>query len=249
LRLKVFLTGRVSVESDDAVIDEARFPGRQGRLLFAYLVAEDGRPVPRDELAEALWGERLPATWDKALAVLVSKLRSLLSEQGIDGTHVLTGAFGCYRLELPEGSWVDVTVAANAAQEVEEALATDGVERAKAAASLVVSLTRGPFLPGEEGSWVEQKRRELTDVRMRALSALAEACLRVTALIGELVGAELNGHTNGATAVDVEGAGSRTTSGLSTKVCRTCVRARRERERRTAATSAPAAQLLRTVIA
>jgi hypothetical protein len=75
---------------------------------------------------------------------------------------------------------------------------------------------------------------------------------RVTALISELVGAELNGHTNGATAVDVEGAGSRATSGPSTKVCRTCVRARRERERRTAATSTPAgddAELLRTVIA
>ena len=39
------------------MIDEGRFPGRQGRLLFAYLVAEQGRPVPRDELAEALWGD------------------------------------------------------------------------------------------------------------------------------------------------------------------------------------------------
>ena len=61
-QLKVFLAGHVSAESDGVVIDEARFPGRQGRLLFAYLVAEQGRPVPRDELAEALWGEALPAT-------------------------------------------------------------------------------------------------------------------------------------------------------------------------------------------
>ena len=61
------------------MIDEERFPGRQGRLLFAYLVAEQGRPVPRDELAEALWGEAPPATWDKALTVIVSKLRALLA--------------------------------------------------------------------------------------------------------------------------------------------------------------------------
>src|SRR6478735_2127591 len=98
LQLRVYLSGRVAVETDGVVIDEARFPGRQGRLLFAYLVAEQGRPVPRDELAEALWGDRPPATWDKALTGIVSRVRGLLADQGIDGTKALTGAFGCYRL-------------------------------------------------------------------------------------------------------------------------------------------------------
>jgi DNA-binding SARP family transcriptional activator len=54
LEPKVHLVGRVSVESDGRFVDEAQFPGRQGRLTFAYLVAEQGRAVPRDELAEAL---------------------------------------------------------------------------------------------------------------------------------------------------------------------------------------------------
>jgi YVTN family beta-propeller protein len=175
---KVFLAGRVAVETDGVVIEEDRFPGRQGRLLFAYLVAEQGRPVPRDELAEALWGEAPPATWDKALTVIVSKLRRLLADRGIDDANVLTGAFGCYRLDLPEGTWVDVIVAANAAQEAEEALTAGELEKAKAAAALAASLVRQPFLPAEEGAWVEEKRRELADVRGRALSALADACLR-----------------------------------------------------------------------
>ncbi len=91
--MKVFLAGRVAVESDGVVIDEGRFPGRQGRLLFAYPVAEQGRPVPRDELAEALWGEAPPATWDKALRVLVSKLRELLRRNGVDGASAVTAAF------------------------------------------------------------------------------------------------------------------------------------------------------------
>src|SRR3954471_16401228 len=98
LQLKVFLAGRVAVETNGVVIDEARFPGRQGRLLFAYLVTEQGRPVPRDELAEVLWGDAPPATWDKALTVIVSKLRGLLANGGGDGTATLTAAFGCYRL-------------------------------------------------------------------------------------------------------------------------------------------------------
>src|SRR6478672_3400759 len=74
-QLKVFLAGRVAVQLDGMRVEEERFPGRQGRLLFAYLVAEQGRAVPRDQLAEALWGDAPPATWDKALTVLVSKLR------------------------------------------------------------------------------------------------------------------------------------------------------------------------------
>ena len=129
LQPKVFLVGRVALESDGRVVDEAQFPGRQGRLTFAYLVAEQGRAVPRDELAEALWGEAPPSTWDKALTGIVSKLRSLLADQGIDGANALTGAFGCYRLELPEGTWVDVLAAATAAEEAEAALAAGELDR------------------------------------------------------------------------------------------------------------------------
>ena len=117
LPLKVFLAGRVAVETDGLVIDEERFHGRQGRLFFAYLVAEQGRAVPRDELAEVLWGRAPPASWDKSLTVIASKLRNLLTDHGIDGANALTGAFGCYRLALPEGTWVDVIVAATAAQD------------------------------------------------------------------------------------------------------------------------------------
>ena len=160
------------------MIDEARFPGRQGRLVFAYLAAEQGRPVPRDELAEALWGDTPPPTWDKALTVIVSKLRGLLAEHG-GGANALTSAFGCYRLALPPGTWVDVIVAALAAHEADEAAATGDFGKAKAAAALAASLVRQPFLPGEDGAWVEEKRREFADIRSRALTTLTEACLRL----------------------------------------------------------------------
>jgi DNA-binding SARP family transcriptional activator len=159
-------------------VDAARFPGRQGRLLFAYLVVAQGRPVPRDELAEALWGQTLPATSDKALTVLVSKLRALLADAGLDGASALTAAFGCYRLGLPEGSWVDIVAAADAAREAERTLLAGDPARATAAASLAESVTRRPFLPGDSGAWVEQTRRELADLRGRVLGTLAEACLR-----------------------------------------------------------------------
>jgi YVTN family beta-propeller protein len=178
LSLKVFLTGRVAVKTDRAVIDEAQLGGRQGRLLFAYLVAERSRPVPRDELAEALWGETPPATRDKALTVIASKLRGALADAGLDGRELLTAAFGCYRLDLPEGTWVDLFAAASSAQDAEDALAAGELDQARAAAESAESLARRPFLPGEDGAWVEQKRRDLADTRERALSVLAGACLR-----------------------------------------------------------------------
>jgi SARP family transcriptional regulator, regulator of embCAB operon len=172
--LKIFLAGRVAAESDGAAIGERQLQGRQGRLLFAYLVAAQGRPVPRDELADVLWEGTPPATWDKALSVLASKLRGALGAKGV----TLTAAFGCYRLELPGGTWVDIVAADDAASAGEAALAAGDVEGARQAATLAESLTQLPVLPGDDGTWVEEKRRELAGVRARALVALADASLR-----------------------------------------------------------------------
>jgi peptide/nickel transport system substrate-binding protein len=176
--VKVSLAGRVSISTDGVVIDEKRFPGRQGRLVFAYLVSEHGRPVTRDELAEALWGETLPATWEKALGGIASKLRALLGECGLDGAKLLTNAFGCYRLDLPEGTSVDVVVAARGVDAAEAALAAGQLDRAKAEAREAAALARLPLLSGEDGAWVQGRRRELADVLDRALGCLAAACLR-----------------------------------------------------------------------
>src|SRR6186713_2641970 len=108
------MTDRFAIEANGARLDEQRFPGRQGRILFAYLAVQHGRPVPRDELAGLLWGENPPATWEKALTVLTTKLRALLEDCGVDGPSVLTSAFGCYQLALPVDAWIDVDAAVTA---------------------------------------------------------------------------------------------------------------------------------------
>lgn len=125
-----------------------------------------------------LWGDAVPATWEKALGVLASKVRTVLSEAGLDGRAALTAAFGCYRLDLPEGTWVDVLEADSAAREGESLLAADEPAQAAAAAASAEAIARLTFLAGDDGPWVEAKRRELADVRVRALTILAEASLR-----------------------------------------------------------------------
>ena len=160
MAVRVSLTERISIEASGVVVDEQRFPGRQGRLVFAYLLAAQGRPVPRDELAEALWGDELPSKWEKALSVLVSKLRALLNECGIDGAEALTSAFGCYKLTLPTDSWIDVAAADEAAAAGERSLADGDLDAALDNASTAASLARRTFLPGEDGRWVADRRAE-----------------------------------------------------------------------------------------
>ena len=168
------MTDRLGIEANGSRLDEQRFPGRQGRVLFAYLAAQKGRPVPRDELAELLWGEELPATWEKALRVLMTKLRTLLEECGLDGSSVLRSAFGCYQLTLPDDVWIDVDAAHDAVVQAEQALAAGDVGEARAQASVAAALARRSFLPGEAGSWVEEKRRDLREALVRSLACLCE---------------------------------------------------------------------------
>ena len=177
MSLRVFLAGRVAVEVDGRPIDEDRFAGRQGRLVFAYLVMEHDRAVPHEELAEAIWDGSPPTSWRKALSVIVSKVRAMLAGCAIDGPDVLKSAFGCYRLELPPGSWVDVLEAIDSVQKAEQTLAAGELEASDGAARRAASLARPQFLPGDEGAWVDAKRRELFDVLRRALACLADASL------------------------------------------------------------------------
>jgi SARP family transcriptional regulator, regulator of embCAB operon len=177
LGVRISLTGRVSIEANGARLDERSFPGRQGRLVFAYLLAEEGRAVPRDELAEMLWGDAPPTRWEKALSVLVSKLRALLEECGVDGQEALRSAFGCYQLVLPPGAWIDLAAAREAADRTEAALSTGDTRVAREAAAEAAALARRSFLPGEDGLWIEEKRRELSELLVRALECAADACL------------------------------------------------------------------------
>ena len=51
--VRIQICGMLAIERDGQRL-EGGLPGRQGRLLFTYLVVNRHRHVPRDELAEAL---------------------------------------------------------------------------------------------------------------------------------------------------------------------------------------------------
>ena len=72
---RIYLTGRIALEHDGRLaVDEPLLPGRQGRVLFAYLALHLHDPVPRSELVELLWGDDQP---EEAQAALADRQRDL----------------------------------------------------------------------------------------------------------------------------------------------------------------------------
>jgi CheY-like chemotaxis protein len=124
--LRIYLTGRVMVEHGYVVRDEALLPGRQGRLLFCFLVLNQGRPLARHELVNAIWGDGVPDAVDASLNALISKLRRFLNNAGLNGAVALEASFGSYRLQLPTGSWVDIEQAELSFHEAEAAPVAGG---------------------------------------------------------------------------------------------------------------------------
>jgi DNA-binding SARP family transcriptional activator len=145
---------------------EKQLPGRQGRLLFAYLVVNRDRVVSRDELTEALWPRGLPAAPGLALSALLSKLRRLLSDGALEGRTTLW-------LDLGPDARVDVEAARDGIHRAETLVAAGDFYEAIGPTLVAHNISRRPLLPGEEGDWIEQLRRELDEIEVRALECTA----------------------------------------------------------------------------
>ena len=100
-RIRISLSGRIGVEVGDEVVDGAAL-GPLGGPALAFLVTERRRPVSRDELAEVLWGEALPPSWEASLRAVVSRVRRRLVAAGMVG-DVITGSEMVDRLRHRKG--------------------------------------------------------------------------------------------------------------------------------------------------
>jgi DNA-binding SARP family transcriptional activator len=175
--LRIYLSGRMTIEADGVLLEPHDFPGQPGRAAFALLVGERGTPVARSMLADALWPSQPPPSWSTALSSIVSKLRALLSRAGLDGPAALGASGGCYELRLPPGSWIDHEVAADNIHEAEAALKAGDPARAYGPSAVAHHIARRPFLPEEENRWFEHRRERLASILVRALECRAEIYL------------------------------------------------------------------------
>jgi SARP family transcriptional regulator, regulator of embCAB operon len=168
---RIQLCGRLVAEVDGQRVEEA-LPGRQGRLLFAYLAANRARVVTRPELIDVLWPGGAPDASETALASLLSKVRRAAGEGVLDGKAEL-------RLSLPRDAWVDLEAAGVGVHRAESAVALEEWERAWAPARTALYIANRGLLPGYDAPWIDERRRWLEDVRLRALECVGAVGLRM----------------------------------------------------------------------
>lgn len=166
---RIQLCGPTVIELEGARV-EARLPGRQGRLLFAYLVLNRHRLIGREELIEALWPGELSSAAETGLNPLISKLRKALGAGVVDGRTSL-------RLQLGAEARVDVEAAIESVHRAESKIALGQYKLAWAPSLVALFTAEREFLPGDRSLWAEDMRDQLAEVQYRALEAYASAAL------------------------------------------------------------------------
>jgi DNA-binding SARP family transcriptional activator/tetratricopeptide (TPR) repeat protein len=164
---RISLCGEMTVEMGGRAIVPR---GVQGRKLLAYLVVNRSRALRRDELLEVLWEGRPPTDPDSSLAAALSHLRHELGPEVLPPREV--------SLRLPEDAWVDVDVIEDQAQRTVQAVEERRPDEAVVLAEQTLELMKG-FLPGLEARWIDEKRRELAELRLSVQEAAVEASLQL----------------------------------------------------------------------
>ena len=160
----------VRVLSDFGVdgVEPQAFGSRKARLALQLLAIAGGQAVPAGVLIDALWDTTPPARPEDQLAVLMSRLRSVLGRDRIERRD------HGYLLRC---DWLDATELAVLTREVESRRETGHVMGAVAAARVALSLIRGDGPQPLPGEWAQLRQAELERLISRARLVAATALL------------------------------------------------------------------------
>jgi DNA-binding SARP family transcriptional activator/tetratricopeptide (TPR) repeat protein len=160
----------VRVLSDFGVdgIEPQAFGSRKARLALQLLAIAGGQAVPTGVLIDALWDTTPPARPEDQLAVLMSRLRSVLGRDRIE--HRDHG----YLLRC---DWLDATELAVLTREAESRREAGHMMGAVAAARVALSLIRGDGPQPLPGEWAQLRQAELERLISRARLVAATALL------------------------------------------------------------------------
>ncbi|MFJ2645267.1 BTAD domain-containing putative transcriptional regulator [Streptomyces sp. NPDC087420] len=144
----------------------------QQKALLAALLLHDGAPMSIDEIADALWGNDVPATVAGVVRTYVYRLRRALGDG--TGGPVIRSGFGGYELPLEPGE-LDLGVFRRHAAEAESARRSGAPGRVVSALRAALDLFPGTALARLPGPYAERQRDALDRMRSSARNTLLQA--------------------------------------------------------------------------
>lgn len=163
---RIHLLGGFRLEGEDEALPALAQPRLQN--LLAYLLLHRQAPVPRQQLAFALWPDSTETQAHSNLRNLLHRLRAALpgSEQSIqfDRNQVWW--------RQPDACWLDVAAFDAALAQAATAEAAGDLPAACQALATAVGFYEGDLLPTCYDDWIAAERERLHQVHLRALSRL-----------------------------------------------------------------------------
>ncbi|NKE63773.1 hypothetical protein FXN61_46530 [Lentzea sp. PSKA42] len=145
--------------------------GPKPRTLLAILAAQAGRVVPLEQLVDAIWGEDPPDQARAAIYTYISTLRRALATA--EGTELIVRTGGGYRLEAGFEQ-IDLHVFTRETATARRARAEGRLAQAAAHFEAALAQWRGTALGGAQGTWAENERVRLDELRLAALEDSAD---------------------------------------------------------------------------
>jgi DNA-binding SARP family transcriptional activator len=99
-KLEVKLFGAIAVSRGATTLGGRDFGGTKAKQLFELLVLARGEPMPKDRLADLIWGEALPVHVNATLETYVSVLRRKLTSPDGEGRGLITTEHEAYALPV-----------------------------------------------------------------------------------------------------------------------------------------------------
>ena len=145
--------------------------GPRDRVVLAALVVRAGTPITQDALADALWGDDVPATWTKVVQGCIVRLRKVLGPAAIESEP------SGYRLALSEDE-LDHRTFERLLERAREALDAGDPPRSSYLVQEALDLWRGPALRDlEEWEPGRVEAGRLEGLRMDAEELWVEAAI------------------------------------------------------------------------
>ncbi|MEV4691895.1 BTAD domain-containing putative transcriptional regulator [Micromonospora echinospora] len=156
---------------------EATVTAGRDRTVLAMLLLRPGRVVPVEDLVDAVWEERPPATARTQLQICVSRLRQRFAALGLPADTIVTDPAG-YGLRV-EPDDLDAETFARTVETARAEAATGRLTDARHRFRAALALWRGPALAGIPAQSVRRRAQTLDEQRLAVLEECVDVELRL----------------------------------------------------------------------